>query len=124
VWDEELVDAATAALVGAADGKFRTVGAAVRNTDDTIHVGVNLFHFVGGPCAEMVALANTVGHAARIVAVGDEDRGVVAPCGRCRQIMIDLFPQIEVLLPNHQIIPVADLMPGAYRWSEASGLAP
>jgi hypothetical protein len=38
--------------------------------------------------------------------------------------MIDLFPHIEVLMPDRQIIPVADLMPRAYRWSEVSGLAP
>lgn len=34
-----------------------TMGAAVRAADGRTFVGVNLFHFTGGPCAELVALA-------------------------------------------------------------------
>ncbi len=33
-----------------------TVGAAVRSADGRSFAGVNLYHFTGGPCAELVAL--------------------------------------------------------------------
>ena len=33
------------------------MGAAVRASDGRMFPGVNLFHFTGGPCAELVALA-------------------------------------------------------------------
>lgn len=118
-WDDELVAAATAALEPVADGDFRTVGAAVRDVSGAIYTGVNLFHFTGGPCAEMVALANAGGaRLVRVVAVGDENRGVLAPCGRCRQVLMDLAPGIRVMLPDGAVRPVEELLPQAYRWSE------
>lgn len=100
------------------------VGAALLDAEGHIHTGVNLPHFTGGPCAEMVALANAAGcHPVRIVAVGEG--GVLAPCGRCRQVMLDLYPDIEVLLAAGPV-PVLALMPAPYRWSEgpASRSAP
>lgn len=119
-WDEDLVAAATDALTPVADGEFRTVGAAVRDASGGIHTGVNLFHFTGGPCAEMVALANAGGVAVvRIVAVGDEGRGVLNPCGRCRQILMDLAPGIEVMLADGRTLPVERLLPSSYHWSES-----
>jgi cytidine deaminase len=33
-----------------------TVGAAVRDRDGRAFTGVNLYHFTGGPCAELGAL--------------------------------------------------------------------
>jgi cytidine deaminase len=117
--DEELVAAAAAALPTSTG--FHTVSAALRDAEGHVHTGVNLFHFTGGPCAEMVALANAVGcRPVRIVAVGDGERGVMAPCGRCRQIMLDLFPGIEVMLGD-RVVTVEALMPDAYRWSAGEG---
>ena len=118
-WDEELVVAAVEALTPVADGDFRTVGAAIRGVDGAIYTGVNLFHFTGGPCAEMVALANAGGvQVVRIVAVGDQGRGVVSPCGRCRQVLLDLAPGVEVMLPGGTTSPVEELLPQGYHWSE------
>lgn len=118
-WDEELVAAAAEALAPVADGEFRTVGAAIRDVAGTIFTGVNLFHFTGGPCAEMVALANTGAvEVLRVVAVGDQGRGVVSPCGRCRQVLMDLAPGIEVMLPGGTTAPVEQLLPRGYHWSE------
>lgn len=114
-WDEALIDAAVRALDAAGDGINHTVASAVRCSDAQIVTGVNLFHFTGGPCAELVALANASGRIpATIVAVGDDDRGVIAPCGRCRQVMVDLFPDITVMLPDGVKMPVGDLVPHPY----------
>lgn len=42
-----------------------TMGAAVRDAEGWIHVGVNLAHFTGGPCAELVALGTARANGAR-----------------------------------------------------------
>lgn len=91
---------------------FSTVGSAAICSDGRIFTGINVFHFSGGPCAENVALANAtaagvasamspgVGDGARlttIVAVTNDDRGVISPCGRCRQMMFDFYPDIQVI---------------------------
>lgn len=33
-----------------------------------------------------------------MVAVGDRERGVVPPCGRCRQVLLDYFPGLKVIV--------------------------
>ena len=52
-----LVEAARSALRVGGDGNIHTVAAAVLDDNDRVHVGLNLYHFTGGPCAELVALA-------------------------------------------------------------------
>jgi hypothetical protein len=61
--DLELIEFARAIVDANTDGEFgvHTMGAAVRGADGTMYGGINLYHFTGGPCAELVAL----GHAAR-----------------------------------------------------------
>jgi cytidine deaminase len=104
-------------------GDLHTVAAAVADTSGRIWTGVNVLHFTGGPCAELVALGSAAaagaGPLTTIVAVGDRDRGVLAPCGRCRQVLLDLHPDIAVLVPAGAVgptaVPVADLLPHGYR---------
>lgn len=120
--DKELLTAATQAIEHATDGDIHTVGAAIRDGAGKIHTGVNLFHFVGGPCAEMTALANAAPETpVQIVAVAHE-RGVLSPCGRCRQILLDYAPGVEVMMPDSSVVPIEALLPAAYRWGE--GLDP
>ncbi|ABS03870.1 ASCH domain-containing protein [Kineococcus radiotolerans] len=118
---------AVPALIDAArehgDGNIHTVAAAVLDEHDRIHVGLNLYHFTGGPCAELVALATarTAGAQAPrlIVAVGDEGRGVLAPCGRDRQVLADYYPTISVVVPTPdrpQVVGAEELLPHTYRW--------
>lgn len=80
----QTVDASTDA--GPDEDGVHTVGAAVRAAVGRIFVGVNLYHFTGGPCAELVALATARANGAtgitHIVAVGNHGRGVMAPCAR------------------------------------------
>ena len=94
-----------------------------RDTHGQVFEGVNLYHFTGGPCAEPVALAVAAASRAAplelIVAVGNRDRGVLAPCGRCRQILFDCHPTIEVLVPDHQRVrrvAIRELLPYTYDW--------
>jgi cytidine deaminase len=118
-----IIDASTDATEEEPNG-VHTMGAAVRTTDGRMFGGVNLFHFTGGPCAELVALGRARAEGARelttIVAVGNEGRGVVGPCGRDRQILVDYHPGIRVILPTEdgpRSVLAADLLPGAYRWT-------
>lgn len=116
---DTLIAAAEQAL-GDLSSDRHSVAAAALDSEGRVHTGVNLFHFTGGPCAEMVALANAAGRdVVRIVAVGDRGRGVLPPCGRCRQVMLDLHPGIEVVLPD-TVVPIKALLPASYRWSESA----
>ena len=119
--DLELVEFARNIVETHGDGEVHTVGAAIRDVRGRIYGGINVHHFTGGPCAEIVALGNARASGARelatIVAVGDEGRGVLAPCGRDRQLLLDLHPAIKVLMPWGEAIrrvAVPDLLPQAY----------
>lgn len=132
--DMELIDAARAVIDANTDAPdvdsagIHTMGAAVRDSYGRIHVGVNVAHFTGGPCAELVALGTARANGARqlraIVAVGNHGRGVVGPCGRDRQILFDYHPGIRVLLPTAQGVRAATiemLMPYAASWTITDG---
>ena len=134
--DRELVEAARAAIdantdaVPDADG-VHTMGAAVRTVDGAIFVGVNLYHFTGGPCAELVALGAARAGGARaiktIVAVGNHGRGVIGPCGRDRQVLLDYHPDIRVLVPTTdgvQAMTPRQLLPAATEWTLEHGSVP
>lgn len=97
----QTIDAATDA--GPNQDGVHTMGAAVRSADGRTFVGVNLYHFTGGPCAELVALGAARAAGAKnithIVAVGNHGRGVKSPCGRDRQVLSDYYPEIRVIMP-------------------------
>lgn len=108
-----------------------TMGAAVMAADHRMYAGVNLYHFTGGPCAELVALGAARAQGARqivcIVAVGNHGRGVVGPCGRDRQVFLDYHPTMRVLVPTPygpRSVRAVDLMPLAQRWTSESGTGP
>ena len=97
------------------------MAAAGRAPDGRIVTALNAYHFTGGPCAELVligaAAAQGVYELRTIVAVGDRDRGVVPPCGRCRQALLDYFPGVEVIV-GERAVPVVDLLPESYVWAD------
>ncbi|MEO6790755.1 MAG: cytidine deaminase [Ornithinibacter sp.] len=120
------IDTATDAGLGE-DG-IHTMGAAVRADDGRVFAGVNLYHFTGGPCAELVALgaarASGATRVTTIVAVGNHGRGPIGPCGRDRQILFDYYPGIRVILPTRdgvRSVTVDDLLPVATGWSAEGG---
>lgn len=118
----ETIDATTDA--GPGEDGIHTMGAAVRAADGRMFTGVNLYHFTGGPCAELVALgaARAAGatELTHIVAVGNHGRGVKNPCGRDRQILADHYPQIRVVMtsPSGPVsILASDLLPLGYNYN-------
>ncbi|MBW5483431.1 cytidine deaminase [Streptomyces bambusae] len=124
--DHALVAAAAELARTRCRGDNHTMAAAARARDGRVVHGVNVYHFTGGPCAELVALgaAATQGveDLVAIVAVGDRDRGVVPPCGRCRQVLLDLHPGVRVIVGSAgdglRAVPVAELLPETYVWAD------
>lgn len=102
-----------------------TMAAAARARDGRIVTAVNAYHFTGGPCAELVLIGAAAAQGAyeldTIVAVGDRDRGVVPPCGRCRQVLLDYFPVLKVIVGEGdriRTVRITDLLPESYVWAD------
>ncbi|MEJ7628541.1 MAG: cytidine deaminase [Nocardioidaceae bacterium] len=128
--DLELIEVAREIVDSNTDGEgeVHTMGAAVRGVDGRMYGGINLYHFTGGPCAELVALGHARASGARelstIVAVGNNGRGPVGPCGRDRQVLIDYHPDIWVILPTPagvRRVHIRDLMPLGAVWTVDNG---
>ncbi|MFD7450780.1 cytidine deaminase family protein [Kitasatospora sp. NPDC059827] len=123
--DRELVEAALEAARRYTRGDNHTVAAAGRNADGRIVTAVNVYHFTGGPCAELVLIGAAAGQGAydltTVVAVGDRERGVIPPCGRCRQVLLDYFPQVRIIVGRGsglRTVPVPELLPESYVWAD------
>jgi cytidine deaminase len=123
--DHELVQAASEAAATYCRGDNHTVAAAARTHDGQIITGMNVTHFNGGPCAELVVIGTAAAQGTydldTIVAVGNRDRGVIPPCGRCRQVLLDYFPTIAVIIATSgQLRPVGinQLLPESYVWAD------
>jgi cytidine deaminase len=119
---EKMVRSASEMLARSGDGNNHTVAASLYADNGAIYNGMNLYHFTGGPCAEIVALARLVSESdgakpLAIVAVADRERGVIAPCGRCRQILLDYCPEIQVVLKTEhgiRAMPLTAILPYVY----------
>ncbi|MFF1272554.1 cytidine deaminase [Streptomyces marokkonensis] len=125
VVDRELIEAAAHVARTRCRGDNHTMAAAARARDGRIITAVNAYHFTGGPCAELVLIGAAAAQGAyeldTIVAVGDRDRGVVPPCGRCRQVLLDYFPSLEVIVGaagRTRTVPIAHLLPETYVWAD------
>ncbi|MEU6484407.1 cytidine deaminase [Streptomyces sp. NPDC046887] len=123
--DHALVQAAAEVARTRCRGDEHTMAAAARARDGRVVTAVNAYHFTGGPCAELVVIGAAAAQGAyeldTIVAVGDRDRGVVPPCGRCRQVLLDYFPGLRVIVgagDRVRAVPVAELLPESYVWAD------
>ncbi|WP_159768121.1 cytidine deaminase [Streptomyces sp. HM190] len=123
--DHELIEAAAHIARTRCQGDNHTMAAAARARDGRIVTAVNAYHFTGGPCAELVLIGAAASQGAyeleTIVAVGDRDRGVVPPCGRCRQVLLDYFPTLKVIVGRAdrlRAVPVSALLPESYVWAD------
>ncbi|MEU9397511.1 cytidine deaminase [Streptomyces sp. NPDC048324] len=123
--DHELIQAAAQVARTRCRGDNHTMAAAGRAPDGRIVTAVNAYHFTGGPCAELVligtAAAQGVYELDTIVAVGDRDRGVVPPCGRCRQVLLDYFPALKAIVgggDRTRAVPISELLPESYVWAD------
>ena len=134
-----LLDAADHALVAAANDVlarhyrtfWHTVAAAVRGRDGRVWTGLHLGTTVGrlSVCAEAVAIGRAImdgdGSIECAVAVRhpkpeelDRELAVVAPCGACRELILDYSPDALVILKRPEgllKLPVRALLPEPYR---------
>lgn len=123
--EQRVLDAALELVQRLGTDPTHTVAAAAMDTQGRIHTGVNVSHFNGGPCAELVVLgaaaAAGAGPLVTMVAVGHGARGLLAPCGRCRQTLLDLHPDCFVIVPTTDgpiITPVRELLPYSYQYPD------
>ncbi len=124
---DQLVDAASGARTFAyAPYSGYRVGSAVLAGDGTIVTGCNVENASYGAtiCAERVALTRAVAEGKKqfvAIAVATDDGG--APCGICRQVMVELGPEMVVFVNdaagNVRITSVQALLPDSF---DGSGL--
>jgi cytidine deaminase len=104
-----------------------SVAAALRTEAGHIYTGISLHLECGiGFCAEHSAIADMLKHRERritaIVAVGDE--GIRPPCGRCRELMLQVSPanaDTLVAIAEGQSVPLRELLP--HHWLDEAGKA-
>ncbi len=96
------------------------VGAALLAADGTIHSGCNVENssYSLTICAERTALFKAVSEGKRkfkAIAIVSDDEGFTSPCGACRQVILDLAGDIDVVLAdrkgNLRVHTMKDLLP-------------
>jgi cytidine deaminase len=105
------------------------VGAAVVTASGETFVGCNVENAAYGltVCAERVALATAVAAGERhFSAMAIASAGGVTPCGACRQVLVELAPDLELVLVDAEtggesVATVAELLPRAFRLDESGG---
>lgn len=109
------------------------VGAALVDEEGNIHYGCNIENAAYGPtnCAERTAVFRAIADGHRpgsfkaIAVIGDTD-GPIAPCGVCRQVMVELCPRdMPVIMGNLKgdivQMTVGELLPGAFDKTSLKG---
>jgi cytidine deaminase len=129
--DQELIDAACAAIKKRYRDEWQEVGAALRTRDGHIVTGVNIDAYLGrmAVCAEAVAIGRLITELGdvgieTIVAVRHPEPGetnqsvsVVSPCGSCRELIHDYAPRARVIVPNGKsstVVSIGELLPNKY----------
>lgn len=105
--------------------KFK-VGAALLTKDGTVYLGANIENasYPLCMCAERNALYNAMNHGVKkedlvAMAVTGKTAGPISPCGACRQVISELFPQdAPIYLTNledavHEVT-INELLPFAF----------
>ena len=96
------------------------VGAALLAADGRIFSGCNIENSSYGltMCAERTALFKAVSEGERkfkAIAIVSDDEGYTSPCGACRQVMLDLAGNIEIVLAdkkgNIRVHTMGELLP-------------
>ena len=121
-WQQNLVDQATTAQSKAyAPYSSYPVGAALLTQSGETFLGANIENASYGltVCAERTAvfaavLAGSKGKDMRAIAVITPNGGF--PCGACRQVLWEFFPQLTCLVASAEsskvhVLPLADLCP-------------
>lgn len=118
---QELIDAAKPLVknfvLGRSDFSAATVASAIRTAKGSIYTGVCIDLACGiGFCAEHAAAAEMIKagetEIESIVAVADDC--ILAPCGRCREFLIQIDPrnaEANVLLDANHSVKLKELLP-------------
>jgi cytidine deaminase len=101
------------------------VGAAALGEDGHVYGGCNVENasYGLGMCAERVAMGSAVSSGCMkpvAIAVVTADGG--SPCGACRQVLVELNPQMTVIIAGHnsedyRVTTAADLLPDYFRFA-------
>ncbi len=96
------------------------VGAAVLTRDGTVYTGCNIENSSYGltVCAERTALFKAVSEgetAFSAMAIASDENTYTPPCGACRQVMMDLTGDIDVILSTRnggiKVLRLSELLP-------------
>jgi len=94
-----------------------SVGAALRASSGAFLTGVSVHLACGiGFCAEHAAVAEMLKHRETCIQaiVSVTAQAVLPPCGRCRELMLQLNAknsEAQVVLPNYAVVRLRDLLP-------------
>ena len=126
--DLELIEAARAVMRQHHRPFWHTVAAALRDADGRIWTGLHLGTTVGrlSICAEPVALGRAIlGGSGRVVTAvavrypkpeeEAQEIAAVAPCGACRELLVDHAPECWVIVPGGVKLPISALLPLPYQ---------
>lgn len=99
-----------------------TVASALRAGSGKVYTGICL-DGLHSPCAETIAFgcATMAGESAIRSIVAVSRRGVISPCGNCRQMLIDYAPSTRVLVLSGRrrvAVRAEDLLPYPFRTFE------
>ncbi|MGI6149672.1 MAG: cytidine deaminase [Firmicutes bacterium] len=109
------------------------VGAAVMTTDGRVFTGCNIENAAYSPtnCAERTAIFKAVSEGARdfaALAVIADTEEPCPPCGVCRQVISEFFPETAVVYLGNlkgevRETTIAELLPGAFSKKDLQGTA-
>jgi len=112
--DRKLVTAGLELIAERSD--VASVAAIIRTADGETFAAVDVRSDVGGACAEVAALGRALAESSSRpeLVVAARVGGVVTPCGGCRQVLSDLFPDILAVAAVDGILvklPMEALLP-------------
>lgn len=123
---DDLVQQATSFLQKNYKKPIHTVASALRTATGKTYLGLNIDHFSGFVCAETSALATAINDGQKafteIVAVRREPDGAIGvanPCGKCRQILHDYAPGIQLAVVDEmggvEVHSIEELLPFSFK---------
>ena len=100
------------------------VGAALLSSDGRLFTGCNIENasLSMSVCAEQVALTNALSSGAKSfekIAIWGANDDFVTPCGKCRQLLLEFAPNVQVIMANRDCEfvekPIEALLPEPFR---------
>jgi len=99
------------------NSKAGSVAAALKTEAGIVYTGISLDMACGvGFCAEHSAIAEMLKHRERLISeiVAVNDQGILPPCGRCRELMLQVSSanaNTMVAIAEGKSVPLRELLP-------------